>query len=250
MNRDHDNRTALERFLGLFTEVRAGEATTVLMLALNIFLILTAYYIVKPVREALILATSGGAEIKSYAAAGQALMLLGAIPMYSWLASRMSRRKLINSVTTFFAACLVAFYFLTAAGAPVAVIFFLWVGIFNLMVPAQFWAFANDIYTTESGKRLFVIVAFGASVGAVFGSYVTGHLIGVIGVSELLLVSGAILMASLVITNFVDRRERGSAASERSAEPAVDEEPLGDTGAYRLLRNNRYLFLIAMLDIQ
>ena len=63
----------VERLLNMFTEVRQGEAASALMLALNIFLILTAYYILKPVREALILSGSGGAEIKSYVAAGQTL---------------------------------------------------------------------------------------------------------------------------------------------------------------------------------
>ena len=97
--------TPLERTLGLFTEVRRGEAASVLMLALNIFLILTAYYMMKPVREGLILSIDGGAELKSYAAAGQALLLLGAVPLYAKLASRFPRRALINRVSVFFALC-------------------------------------------------------------------------------------------------------------------------------------------------
>ena len=88
--------TPVERFLNLFTEVRRGESTAALLLALNIFLILTAYYILKPVREALILSGDGGAELKSYVAAGQALLLLGAVPLYAWYASRNDRRSLIN----------------------------------------------------------------------------------------------------------------------------------------------------------
>lgn len=45
--------SALDRFLRLFTDVHAGEAGTALLLSLNVFLILTAYYVLKPVREAL-----------------------------------------------------------------------------------------------------------------------------------------------------------------------------------------------------
>jgi AAA family ATP:ADP antiporter len=238
-------KTPLERFLGLFTEVRSGEAATALLLAANIFLILTAYYIVKPVREALILSSSGGAEIKSYASAGQALLLLGAIPLYAWLANRYPRRQLINTVTLFFAACLVAFYFLAVAGAPIAIVFFLWVGIFNLMVPAQFWAFANDLYTPEDGKRLFVIVAFGASAGAVFGSYLAGQLITVLGVNQLLLASTAVLVLSLVLTNLIDSREKQR--GEGSPGGLVEEEPLDKSGAFELLLKSRYLLLIALL---
>ena len=236
----------VERTLNLFTEVRRGEATSALMLALNIFLILTAYYILKPVREALILSGSGGAEIKSYVAAGQAILLLGAVPLYAKLASRYARRALINRVTWFFAACLVGFYLLAVAGAPIAIVFYLWVGIFNLMVPAQFWAFANDIYNPETGKRLFVIVAFGASAGAVFGSFIAGQLIEPLGVYQLLLVSGAVLLLSLVLTNLVDSREQKSHAQGTTPD-AEPQESLGTNGAFQLVMRNRYLFLIALL---
>jgi AAA family ATP:ADP antiporter len=82
----------LDRILRLFSDVRAGEARTALLLTLNVFLLLTAYYVIKPVREALILA-GGGAEVKSYSAAGQALLLLGAVPLYSALAGRWPRRE-------------------------------------------------------------------------------------------------------------------------------------------------------------
>jgi AAA family ATP:ADP antiporter len=234
-----------ERLLNLFTEVRQGEAATALMLALNIFLILTAYYILKPVREALILSGSGGAEIKSYVAAGQTLLLLGAVPLYAWFAGRHDRRTLINRVTVFFAACLAGFYFLAVAGVPITIAFYLWVGIFNLMVPAQFWAFANDIYTPEAGKRLFVIVAFGASSGAVFGSFIAGHLIEPVGIYQLLLVSGGVLLASLLLTNRIDSRERGAPAGPQGVDEA--EAPLGRSGAFHLVLQNRYLLLIALL---
>ena len=246
MNGTETSLSPLERALNLFTEVRRGEAASALILALNIFLILTAYYILKPVREALILSGAGGAEIKSYVAAGQVLLLLGAVPLYARLAGRWPRRALINRVTWFFAGCLALFYLLALAGAPVAIAFYLWVGIFNLMVPAQFWAFANDIYTPEAGKRLFVIVAFGASVGAVFGSFVTGLLIEPLGVYQLLLVSGGVLLASLVLTNLVDSREKGPAVGGGSEQPAP-EETLGKSGAFQLVLKNRYLLLIALL---
>src|SRR5437879_1818274 len=77
----------LERLLGIFGDVRTGEAVTVLLLLLNVFLILGGYYICKTVREPLILA-SGGAELKSYTAAGQAVVLMLFIPLYSWFASQ------------------------------------------------------------------------------------------------------------------------------------------------------------------
>lgn len=243
-----DRRGALERLLGLFTTVESGEAGTALLLMLNVFLILTAYYILKPVREALILVGTGGAEVKSYAAAGQAALLLVAVPLYGLLAGRMSRRALINVVTLFFAACLWLFYGAAVGKVPIGVVFFLWMGCFNLMIVAQFWSFANDVYTVEEGKRLFPLVAFGASSGAVLGSYITKALIKPLGVNQLLLVASGVLLAALVLTNLVDRREahRRAARATAGASPA-DTAPIGGGNAFTLVWRNHYLLLIALM---
>jgi AAA family ATP:ADP antiporter len=137
----------LDRFLGLFADVHGGEGVTALLLMLNIFLLLAAYYLLKTIREPLILSVPGGAEVKSYSAAATAGLLMILVPLYSAVASRVSRVKLINGVTLFFIACLVAFFALSGMGVPIGVAFFIWVGIFSLMVIAQLWAFANDVYT-------------------------------------------------------------------------------------------------------
>ena len=233
-----------ERLLGMFTVVRPGEGVTATALACNVFLILATYYLIKPVREAMILSVPGGPELKSYAAAGQAVLLLLAVPAYGWLASRISRMRLIDTVTLIFTACLPGFYLLAESSHHVGVAFFLWVGIFNLMIPAQFWAFANDVYTPEQGKRLFVLVAFGASCGAVFGSFLANRLIPVFGVHEMLLVGAAVLASTLGITHWVNARER-AAGSAGGARAAAAEEPIEGGNAFAMVFGNRYLLLIA-----
>jgi AAA family ATP:ADP antiporter len=199
----------MDRFLRLFTDVRGGESGNVLFLTLNVFLILTAYYVLKVVREALILG-GASAEVKSYTAAGQVLLLAGLVPLYGAVAARVPRRRLINGVTAFFVACLGVFYLVAQAGVSgfgLGVAFFVWVGIFNVMMIAQFWAFANDVYTTDEGKRLFPIVGFGASAGAVVGSYLPNVLSG-IGINPLFPLSAVLLIVAALITNIVDARER------------------------------------------
>src|SRR5262249_39334388 len=156
---------ALERALSVFAPVHPGEGVTVLLLMLNVFVLLSAYYIIKPVREALILG-GAGAEIKSYAAAGQALLFLLIVPLYSAYASSTTGVRLINGVIAFFISNLAVFYVLGRLHFQLGVIFFLWVGLFNLMVVAQFWALANDIYSEQQGKRLLAIVGIGSSLGA------------------------------------------------------------------------------------
>lgn len=262
----------LDRALNAFTDVRPGEAGTALLLTLNIFLLLAAYYIIKPLREALIL-SSEGAEVKSYAAAGQAIMLLGLVPAYGLLADRLPRRRLLNAVTAFFVLCLVAFYGLTKASVPVGVVFFLWVGIFSLMIVAQFWSFANDLYTKEQGERLFVIVAFGMSLGAVMGSILASRIIPLVGVSQSLLVAAGLLVVAAAVSNVVDARERTrhethlpphlttaeipAATGEYQIHDMEDAQkltvslpgigPAGRTGTFRLVFRSRYLLLIALL---
>ena len=117
-------RGPLERFLQLFTEVRGGEGTQLLLLTLNVFLILAAYYVMKPVRQALILDQPGGAELQSYAYAAQAVLLVVLVPPYGALATHLPRRRLINVVTAFFIAWLPAFYVLAEARAPIGFVFF------------------------------------------------------------------------------------------------------------------------------
>ena len=91
----------IDRALRPFGEVRAGEGITTLLMLVNIFLILVCYSVIKIVREPLIL-LGGGAEMRSYAAAGQALLLMGFVPFFSWFASRVDRLKLLVGVTLFF----------------------------------------------------------------------------------------------------------------------------------------------------
>src|SRR6185295_3920625 len=114
---DGQKAGALDRLLRPFGDVRSGEGVTVLLLLANIFLIMAGYYICKTVREPLILA-GGGAEVKSYAAAGMAVVLMGFIPLYSWFASRVDRMRLITGVLLFFIANLEMFWLGAKAGVP------------------------------------------------------------------------------------------------------------------------------------
>jgi ATP:ADP antiporter, AAA family len=241
-----EERGPLDRFLRLFADVRAGEGLTAILLTVNLFLLLTAYLIIKTVREALIL-SEGGAEIKSYASAGQALLLFLIVPAYGYLASKVNRIKLINGTILFFISNLIVFYLLSQLRVPLGVVFFLWVGIFNLFIIAQFWSFTNDIYTEDQGKRLFAIVAFGGSFGAILGPKVASTLFEPLGPYLLMLVTTALLGVCLIFPNIVNQME---SAGRRSAKKASDAaQPLAKGGAFRLVIGRPYLLLIAFLMI-
>lgn len=260
-----EGRGLLDRLLGIFAEVRAGEGLTAMLLMLNLFSLLAAYYLLKTIREPLILTTKGGAEVKSYAAAAIAGILIVLVPLYGAIASRVSRVKLVNGVTLFFIACLLAFFALHRAGVAVGVPFFVWVGIFNLMVIAQLWAFTNDVYTVEQGKRLFAIVGFGASLGAIAGSFATGQLVKRWGPYPFMLGAAGLLALTMVLTNLVNLREKGrrgaghtegdeaaaadAPAADADDSPAAAEEGRAGKGrnAFALVFSDRYLLLIALL---
>jgi AAA family ATP:ADP antiporter len=237
--------TLLEKALRVITDVRPGEGVTVVLMALNLFLVLTAYYMLKTIREALIL-TEGGAAVKTYSSAGQALLLLGLVPAFGALASRVKRVLLLRAVTLFFIANVVLFFLAGVGGLHVGVPFFIWVGIFNVMIVAQYWALANDVYTPEQGKRLFAVVALGSNVGAWLGAMGAGWIIRHVGPYRLMLVAAAILGCCVVVAEVVNRREADRARVGKAKEA---EQPLGKEGGFELIAKDRYLLLIALLIV-
>jgi len=252
-----DKKSWLDKVLSLAADVQPGEAITALLLAVDGFLLLAAYYTIRPVREALLLPASltlpGGAlirgpEIKAYTGAIFAGLFIFIVPAYSAFAGRVNRIRLMNWVTLFFASNLVIFFLLGQAGVQLGIPFFVWIGIFNLMVMAQFWSFANDVYTPEQGKRLFAIVGFGGSVGAIAGSTLVGAIIKPLGEYVPMLVAGAILAACLVLTNIIHAREKGRAGQAAAAHKQA-EQPLSGEGGFRLVLSDRYLLLIALVTL-
>lgn len=254
-------RSLVERCLSLVVEVRRGEGLSALLLAAALFLLLTAYYVIKPAREALILQHPDGAYYKSYLGAAIAVALLVVVPAYARLADRLPRHRLVVGVTLFFASHLVVFYALSQLeGARqslwLSLAFFVWVGIFNMMLVAQLWAFCNDVYSDEQGKRLFVIVGLGASIGAIAGGLVKSALSGFLDVFESLLVSAVALVGVSAIVYVVHRLGSASGAlGERyvgattEAPRAVGERLPPRQGAFAMVSSHRYLRLIALFTL-
>lgn len=254
MNEAATRKSPLERFLGVFTEVHAGEGPITMLMAFNVFLLLTSYYLIKPVREALILA-GGGAEAKAYLVGAMAIVLFFLVAGYSKLVSRYERTRLITVVTAAFIACLVVFWLLSRTNMPyLGYVFFIWVGIFSVMVVAQFWSYANDVYNNDAGKRLFPLVAFGGSFGAFAGAYIATWLLTFISVYEMLLVAGALLGFCIVLTNIISRKVWGKAAMEARQRELSAKAERGETGpkkkeslGFDMLFRYKYIGLIALL---
>lgn len=243
----------LSRALRPITEVKHGEAVTVLLLTANVFLLLSAYYVIKPLREDLILAMASGAEYKSYLSGAIALLLFILVPLYGKLVDRLHRIKLVLGVSLAFAAQLLLFYALMAVPSVrphLGLIFYAWVGVFNVMVVAQFWGYANDLYDKEQGDRLFAVVALGASVGAAVGSKGAKLLIKGLGEPSMLLVAALLLCVCAGLYWLVERRE--TADTQPQAPPSDDakkDDKGGKKGGFGLVLGYRYLLLIALFSL-
>jgi AAA family ATP:ADP antiporter len=249
----------LDRFLRLFSDVRPGESTTVLLMFANVFTILVGYYVLKTIREPLVLVTGGaeieafsGAEVKAFSSAGQAILLMGFIPLYSWFASRVGRVRLIVGFNLFFILCIELFFLAGRAEVPyTGIVFFIWIGIFNNSVVAQFWSFANDIYSRSAGERLFPIIVVGMTAGTPVGAKAAAVLFGrgvdpyaMMQLGALALVISLVLY--LIVQNREERRRRlVSSAADKPPLAAVEKPPSG-RGGFSLIFQSRYLILIAL----
>lgn len=163
-------------FRNLFTELHPGEGRVVTLLLSAVFFLLASAYMLKVAREAEVLQDRGlanlrGPELKALARGVQALLLaLVVIPVYSWVTSRLPRRRLMIGLTLFYALNIEVFYQLGVARVDnLGFYFYVWVGIFNVSILAQFWSYVNDVFREDAGKRLFPLIMVGASLGGVFG---------------------------------------------------------------------------------
>jgi ATP:ADP antiporter, AAA family len=233
--------TLLDRFLRPFSKVRRGEGALALLMLVCVFLILSSYYVMKTAREGLILAGGtwglGGDELKTYATGAMALLLVAVIPAYGRLANYVCRIRLINISYAIVMASLVAFAVLGLAGVPVGFPFFIWLGLVNVFLIAQFWSYANDLYTEEEGKRLFAIIAVGGSLGAIAGPRIAA----LVETFSSLFVAAGILIAALILFNLIERLH-GERKQQRHA-----REPITGAGGFALVLRDRYLLLIGVM---
>jgi ATP:ADP antiporter, AAA family len=240
---DAHKKSILEALLSVVTAIKPGEGLTAVLMAVNIFMLLAAYYVLKPVREVYV--------TPDWANTGTAIMAVLLIPIvkaYGAVARKFARKKLISYVTGFFISNLVIFYILAEIQFRyLGVLFFIWVGIFNNMVIAQFWAYGNDIYNPEQGKRLFPLIMLGSSIGAIVGPLVAKELGPLVGTNPLLLIAGAMLGLCIVLTVWIDNREKP--APSASGESKTAEEVLGREGGFELVWKHRYLLYIALLIV-
>jgi AAA family ATP:ADP antiporter len=242
---DHAGLTPFERLLTLFTRVRPGEGRGAFLFFLHGFLLLFSYQVVKALREGFMLAKFS-AEVRAYAVALIALILMLLVPMYAAVRRRLDGERLLRAVTAFFAANLLLFWAAALADLPIAFPFFIWVSIFGVMVIAQLWAFAADSFNLKSGQRLFPVIMVGANLGALAGAKSAQLAVQALTPVGLMLAATLLLLATLALAG-PERRAVPDGSRSIVAEHGTPVPRL--LGGIGLVLRDRYLLLIALLVV-
>jgi AAA family ATP:ADP antiporter len=234
-----------ERGLARLVDARPEEVPGLLAAFAYHFLLFTAYYILRPIRDSM--GVTGGVENIDDLFGWTLLGMIAAVPLFGWLSGRFRRAVFLPWTYLFFAAQLVAFWAIFSArpdDAATARVFFVWVSVFNLFVISVFWSFMADLFDKEQGKRLFAFITAGASVGGLVGSAITAFLAESVGEATLLLVSAALLASTLFLMRYLF----GWSARRQSGGEQAEARPIGGNpfaGLWKVL-STPYLAGIAL----
>ncbi len=179
----------LDRILALVVEVKPGERRALLWSFAYFFLILSTYYVLRPLRDNA--GITGGTRALPWLVTATFFVMLVAAPLYGWLVARLPRRRLIALVYHFFASNILIFWVLLTLGigqTVVSQVFFVWLTVFSIFAVPVFWSYLADLYRSDQGKRLYGFIAAGGSLGALAGPTVTRLLVEPLGPVNLLLV--------------------------------------------------------------
>jgi AAA family ATP:ADP antiporter len=206
--------------------VAPRERPLVLMGATMFFLLFTGYFMLRPVRETMGIA--GGVDNLQWLFTATFVATLVALPLFGWLASKAQRRRILPWAYAFFALNLVAF----AAGFVrnpddiwAARTFYVWLSVFNLLAISLAWSVLADLLAAPEAKRLFAIIAAGASLGGLTGPILGTLLVAPFGHAGLLLISAALLALSAVAAVALHRWRDRNPIPDREVAPRA--KPLG-----------------------
>ncbi|HEY9030635.1 MAG TPA: ATP translocase [Kangiella sp.] len=245
MDKTDGKFSRFELLLSRVVKIQAGEGKSIALHFITLFILMFSYYLLKVIRDPLILSEST-AEIKSYSTSVQACLLLLIAPLFSKVYFTYSQHndhsRFIRVVMLFFSSNILIFAMLSYLDVSIGVIFYIWLGVFSVVVIALYWAFCADCYSTEAGNRLFILIAVGGAIGAWVGSQCAGWSYELIGVSGIMILSSVLLMTAAILTGYCYQ----SVPCQSKSIPSPEIAPLDKwyLAIFKLLKKP-YLSLIA-----
>jgi AAA family ATP:ADP antiporter len=193
--------SGLDRVLSKLVAVRPAETPALLWSSAYFFVLLAAYYILRPVRDQMGIA--GGVKSLPNLFTLTFIVILIAQPAYGALVARIARSKFIPIVYHFFVLNLAIFWTLLHYNIEVklaAQAFFVWLSVFNIFAVAVFWSFMADLFESEQSKRLFGFIAAGGQAGAMAGPALAITLAKPLGPANLLILAAVLLEVAVFCT--------------------------------------------------
>jgi AAA family ATP:ADP antiporter len=231
------------RWFKTLTNIEADEMKATLLSFVFIFLLMLAYNMLKPVRDALAPEWSD-VELARLWTINFVFSAL-AVSLYGFAISRFKLKNVIPGVYAFFGASFVLFYFGANALSDSVLInkaFYVWLSLFSLFHVSVFWSLMADLFTREQAPRLFAFIASGASIGTIAGASITLILAEKIGTLNLMLVAALILVAIIPLITIL-RSSVSDEAAGSNQESSISGNPFA---GFRKFVTNPYLLGIAL----
>jgi ATP:ADP antiporter, AAA family len=230
-----------------FVDVRRGEVAPLFASMLWIFLALTAYYIIKPLRSA-VLQERIGVDDKWIALIATTVFVAVLAYLYGRIVPHVARARLILSTFCIFILCLALFAIALPTGSSlIGYAFFVWVSTFNLMIVSQFWSLAADVWTKEEGIRLFGFVGVGGVAGGIFGTLVVAGFAKTLSTRQMLFLSAAVLLVCMLLALYILRFGATRSAVPPGSAPVPKAIEPAPVNSIMLVLGSPYLRLIAAM---
>ncbi|MBN2732704.1 MAG: hypothetical protein JXR26_09765 [Balneolaceae bacterium] len=201
-----------------FFDIKKGEWPRALALSFFFFLVIAVFWVLKPIKKGALISfyketplqlfgfTFGGAEVEQLAKVVNMIVVFGVVVLFTMLIRRFKRQQVVYIFCGLISICLVYFGFVMVnPGATEAWTFYVFGDIFNSIMVATFWAFANDVNSPGESKRLYGIIGLGGVVGGFFGATFVSALVDVENAKELIASSaGELNLAEQMQSGFIE----------------------------------------------
>jgi AAA family ATP:ADP antiporter len=230
---------AASRFAALFN-VRPHETPVVMAGLVMFFLLFAGYFMLRPIRETM--GVAGGVDNLQWLFTGTFVATLAVLPAYGWIASKVSRRRIVPCVFGVVVASLLGYGGAMLARPDdvwLARTFYIWVSVINLLMISLAWSVLADVMDSHEAKRLFALIAGGASLGGLVGPLLTTLLVKPLGHGGLMVLSAVLIGASAATATWLHRwRDRhplpaGAMSSDQRRRPLGGNPFAGATAVFR-----------------
>jgi AAA family ATP:ADP antiporter len=243
-----ENNNLITNFFQILSKIKEREIKAVIFSFLFVVVLMTAYYILRPVRDAMA-SDWTDAEV-SLLWTLNFFISAGIVALYGAAVSKFRFRLLVPTMYGIFALSFVIFYFLGSISEDRILIdkaFYVWVSVFSLFHISIFWSFMSELFTKEQSGRLFGIIAAGASIGGLIGPTMTAFFSVSLGIDSLMLIGSMMLLIPIPIIFYLQLLKTTDLNNGTSDLPPTNQ-PIGGNpiAGFKMLFSNPYLISIAL----